>query len=104
MQQGTIWEDTVDPATILIIHDHPHVPDVFSVILRAEGYQVTGIRPTPALLTTVRRVRPELVLVDCGRDRARHAAPCWNNSRPCSPAPRYCAWPRSKKRWPCAPG
>lgn len=49
---------------ILIVDDQPYIPDLLSVELTQEGYQVTRAKNTEAMWEHLQDSRPEVVLLD----------------------------------------
>jgi len=51
-------------ATVLIVEDHEDTRDMLRIALESEGYQVVSAGNGVKLLPTIRRHRPDLILLD----------------------------------------
>ncbi|HEX2184911.1 MAG TPA: response regulator [Chloroflexota bacterium] len=51
---------------VLIIEDDPHIKDLLSDVLTAEGYEVTAADSVLGAATLIRRLRPCALLLDLG--------------------------------------
>lgn len=62
---------------ILVVDDHTDIREIIMVILEDEGYSVAGLDNGQAVVETVHRLRPDMVLLDVqlgdrdGRDICR---------------------------------
>ena len=60
-----IWDDQRVRLTVLIVDDHDGFRESARALLEAEGFAVVGCAPDGAsALAAVRRLRPEVVLLD----------------------------------------
>src|SRR3954454_16982837 len=55
--------------TVLVVDDDPRLRHLVEVVLRGDGYQVQSIDDGDAVVSTVRRVQPDLVLLDLKMER-----------------------------------
>ena len=57
-------DTTLPPSRLLIVDDEEQVRDMFTRLLRAEGYAVTAVATASAGLEAVAAWRPDAVLLD----------------------------------------
>ena len=54
----------VDPKKIVLVDDDPDIREIMTMILESEGYLVVGLDNGLDALDTIRKVRPDIVLLD----------------------------------------
>jgi two-component system response regulator VicR len=55
--------------TVLVLDDDPRLRHLVEVVLRGDGYRVESIDDGDAVVSTMRRVQPDLVLLDLKMER-----------------------------------
>ena len=60
---------TAGPASarrVLVVEDDPDVSELLALLLRTEGYAVEAVDSTFGVADTIRRARPDVILLDLG--------------------------------------
>ncbi|MCS7085275.1 MAG: response regulator transcription factor [Bacteroidia bacterium] len=63
-QGGYVYSSLMDKPKILVVEDEQDLIDLISYNLRSEGYEVYSCRDGGSVLEQVRKVKPDLILLD----------------------------------------
>jgi CheY-like chemotaxis protein len=69
-----------DPTHVLIVEDDADTRDMYQELLTRSGFQVTLATNVPEALAHARRLRPDIITTDLGRDGALLDGLCANRT------------------------